>query len=141
MDRGRRDPVPAELLGEPVRAVLRPGEDERLLDPAAPDQVAQEVALALPIDRQDELRDQLRGRVPRRDLDGRRIVEEAKEIRARAIVMPLPPRRTGASIFGRTLETVLTERPARVIIDSSRVDGSPTSSDAARADGSPRVRA
>jgi basic amino acid/polyamine antiporter, APA family len=55
---------------------------------------------------------------------GRRVVEEAKEIRARAIVMPLPPRRTGASLFGRTLETVLTERPARVIIDSSRVDGS-----------------
>jgi len=51
---------------------------------------------------------------------GRRIVEEAKDIRARAIVMPLPPRRTGATIFGRTLETVLTERPARVIIDSSR---------------------
>ena len=51
---------------------------------------------------------------------GRRVVEEAKEIRARAIVMPLPPRRTGASIFGRTLETVLTERPTRVIIDSSR---------------------
>ena len=51
---------------------------------------------------------------------GRRIVEEAKEIRARAVVMPLPPRRAGASIFGRTLETVLTERPCRVIIDSSR---------------------
>ena len=57
---------------------------------------------------------------------GRRIVEEAKDIRARAIVMPLPPRRTGSSLFGRTLETVLTERPARVIIDSSRVDGSKT---------------
>jgi APA family basic amino acid/polyamine antiporter len=54
---------------------------------------------------------------------GRRIVEDAREIRARAIVMPLPPRRTGASIFGRTLETVLSERPARVIIDSSRVEG------------------
>ena len=53
---------------------------------------------------------------------GRRVVEEAKEIRARAIVMPLPPRRTGSSLFGRTLETVLTERPARVIIDSSRQD-------------------
>jgi basic amino acid/polyamine antiporter, APA family len=50
---------------------------------------------------------------------GRRVVEEAKEIRARALVMPLPPRRTGASLFGRTLETVLTERPCRVIIDSS----------------------
>src|SRR3954466_13890284 len=47
---------------------------------------------------------------------GRRIVEEARSIRARAIVMPLPPRRTGASLFGKTLETVLAERPARVII-------------------------
>jgi basic amino acid/polyamine antiporter, APA family len=51
---------------------------------------------------------------------GRRIVEEAKDIRARAIVMSLPPRRTGASLFGKTLETVLSERPCRVIIDSSR---------------------
>jgi APA family basic amino acid/polyamine antiporter len=51
---------------------------------------------------------------------GRRIVEEAREIRARALVMSLPPRRTGMSLFGKTLETVLTERPCRVIIDSSR---------------------
>ncbi|HEY1273862.1 MAG TPA: universal stress protein [Thermoleophilaceae bacterium] len=51
---------------------------------------------------------------------GRRIVEEAKEIRARAVVMALPPRRTGSSLFGKTLETVLAERPCRVIIDSSR---------------------
>jgi APA family basic amino acid/polyamine antiporter len=51
---------------------------------------------------------------------GRRIVEEAKDIRARAIVMSLPPRRTGASPFGKTLETVLAERPCRVIIVSSR---------------------
>jgi APA family basic amino acid/polyamine antiporter len=50
---------------------------------------------------------------------GRRIVLEAREIRARAIVMSLPPKRTGASVFGRTLETVLAERPCRVIIDSS----------------------
>jgi APA family basic amino acid/polyamine antiporter len=50
---------------------------------------------------------------------GRRIVDEAREIRARAIVMSLPRRRTGASLFGRTLETVLEERPCRVIIDSS----------------------
>jgi APA family basic amino acid/polyamine antiporter len=55
---------------------------------------------------------------------GRRIVEEAREIRARALVMSLPPRRAGASLFGKTLETVLAERPCRVIIDSSRgVDG------------------
>jgi basic amino acid/polyamine antiporter, APA family len=57
---------------------------------------------------------------------GRRIVEEAKDIRARAIVMSLPPRRAGVSLFGKTLETVLAERPCRVIIDSSRgVDGRP----------------
>jgi basic amino acid/polyamine antiporter, APA family len=55
---------------------------------------------------------------------GRRIVEEAREIRARALVMTLPPRRAGGSLFGKTLETVLSERPCRVIIDSSRgVDG------------------
>jgi basic amino acid/polyamine antiporter, APA family len=51
---------------------------------------------------------------------GRRIVEEARDIRARALVMSLPPRRTGVSLFGKTLETVLSERPCRVIIDSSR---------------------
>jgi basic amino acid/polyamine antiporter, APA family len=51
---------------------------------------------------------------------GRRVVEEAKDIRARAVVMPLPPRRTGISLFGRTLETVLTDRPCRVIIDASK---------------------
>ncbi|NLT05877.1 MAG: amino acid permease [Solirubrobacterales bacterium] len=51
---------------------------------------------------------------------GRRIVDEAHAIQARAIVMALPPKRTGTSVFGRTLETVLAERPCRVIIDSSR---------------------
>jgi len=50
---------------------------------------------------------------------GRRIVSEAREIHAAAIVMPLPPKRAGSSLFGRTLETVLAERPCRVIIDSS----------------------
>jgi APA family basic amino acid/polyamine antiporter len=34
--------------------------------------------------------------------------------------MSLPPKRTGASLFGRTLEYVLAERPCRVIIESSR---------------------
>jgi basic amino acid/polyamine antiporter, APA family len=63
---------------------------------------------------------------------GRRIVEEAKDIRARAIVMPLPPRRTGKSLFGKSLETVLAERPCRVIIDSTRgVDGKRPESEAA----------
>jgi len=50
---------------------------------------------------------------------GRRIVDEAREIRARAVVMPAPRRKTGMSLLGPTLETVLAERPCRVIIDSS----------------------
>ena len=50
---------------------------------------------------------------------GRRIVEDAVKMRAAAIVMPLPRRVDGASLFGKTLETVLTERPCRVIIESS----------------------
>ena len=49
---------------------------------------------------------------------GRRIVEEAIDMRAAAIVMPLPRRVDGASLFGKTLETVLAERPCRVIIES-----------------------
>ena len=49
---------------------------------------------------------------------GRRIIEEAVDMRAAAIVMPLPQRIDGASLFGKTLETVLTERPCRVIIES-----------------------
>jgi APA family basic amino acid/polyamine antiporter len=48
---------------------------------------------------------------------GRMIVQEARELDARAIVAPLPPR-TGGSLFGKTLETVLAERPCRVIIQS-----------------------
>ena len=50
---------------------------------------------------------------------GRRIVGEAEEIHAAAIVMPVPERRAGSSLFGRTVETVLAERPCRVILDSS----------------------
>ena len=49
---------------------------------------------------------------------GRRIIEEAGDMRATAIVMPLPRRVDGASLFGKTLETVLAERPCRVIIQS-----------------------
>ncbi len=50
---------------------------------------------------------------------GRAIVDEAREIGAAAIVMPLPERAGGGSVFGRTLETVLAERPCRVIIESA----------------------
>jgi basic amino acid/polyamine antiporter, APA family len=48
---------------------------------------------------------------------GRVIVEEAREMGARAIVMPLPSR-TGATVFSKTIETVLAERPCRVIIQA-----------------------
>jgi basic amino acid/polyamine antiporter, APA family len=53
---------------------------------------------------------------------GRRIVEEAEDMRASAIVMSLPRRVAGASLFGKTLETVLSHRPCRVIIESSPAD-------------------
>jgi APA family basic amino acid/polyamine antiporter len=57
---------------------------------------------------------------------GRRIVDEAREMRARAVVMSPPRRRAGASLFGRALETVLAERPARVIIEwEPEVSGAP----------------
>jgi APA family basic amino acid/polyamine antiporter len=50
---------------------------------------------------------------------GRLIVGEARTIKARAIVMAMPPRRAGKTLFGKALETVLAERPCRVIITSS----------------------
>src|SRR5215203_2422199 len=59
---------------------------------------------------------------------GRRIVEEAVDMRAAAIVLALPRRVDGASLFGKTLETVLAERPCRVVIESTP----PQESDARR---------
>jgi APA family basic amino acid/polyamine antiporter len=50
---------------------------------------------------------------------GRRIIQEAEDLRASAIVMGLPRRVAGASLFGRTVETVLADRPCRVIIESA----------------------
>jgi APA family basic amino acid/polyamine antiporter len=47
---------------------------------------------------------------------GRLIVDEAKEMRAAAIVLPLAPRR-GSSLFDATVVTVLAERPCRVIVE------------------------
>jgi len=51
---------------------------------------------------------------------GRRIIDQAHHTRATAVVMPLPPRVSGGSLFGKTLETVLNERPCRVIIQSNQ---------------------
>jgi APA family basic amino acid/polyamine antiporter len=50
---------------------------------------------------------------------GRRIVEEAVDMRAAAIVLALPRRVDGASLFGKTIETVLAARPCRVVIEST----------------------
>jgi APA family basic amino acid/polyamine antiporter len=52
---------------------------------------------------------------------GRVIVQEAREMRARAIVLPLGPRTGGGALFPKTVETVLAERPCRVIIQSDPV--------------------
>jgi len=57
---------------------------------------------------------------------GRMIVREAQGLRAQAIVMPLPARSGGGSLFGKTLETVLGARPCRVVIESFPDDGEGT---------------
>ncbi len=46
---------------------------------------------------------------------GRLVVTAAREMSAKVIVMALPPR-AGGAVFGKTVETVLAERPCRVII-------------------------
>jgi APA family basic amino acid/polyamine antiporter len=50
---------------------------------------------------------------------GHRIVREASEARAQAIVMPMPARRPAGKVLNKTLEVVLGKRPCRVIIDSA----------------------
>jgi basic amino acid/polyamine antiporter, APA family len=65
---------------------------------------------------------------------GRRIIEEAVDMRAAAVVMALPKRAPGLSLFGKTLEIVLAERPCRVIIESAPPDGRPADSGARRAE-------
>jgi len=49
---------------------------------------------------------------------GRAIVQEARQLSSRAIVLPLPPRANPQAGLGRTVETVLAERPCRVIIQT-----------------------
>ena len=58
------------------------------------------------------------------------IVEAATMIRARAIVMPLPPRTAAGTVFGKTVETVLAKRPCRVIIQSDPDTRAPADRDA-----------
>ncbi|MGH2907097.1 MAG: universal stress protein [Solirubrobacterales bacterium] len=56
---------------------------------------------------------------------GRRIVDEAREINARAIVVPLK-RDVGGSLFSSALQKVLADRPCRVIITSEPANEAPT---------------
>ena len=65
-----------ELESEPVRTVLRPGEDQRLVDPAGLDEVAEELTLPLAVDHVDDLGDELRRRVAWRDLDRSRVIQQ-----------------------------------------------------------------
>jgi APA family basic amino acid/polyamine antiporter len=55
---------------------------------------------------------------------GRLIVNEAREMRAAAIVLPMSQRR-GTSLFTEPIETVLTDRPCRVIVERPPLDGGP----------------
>jgi APA family basic amino acid/polyamine antiporter len=50
---------------------------------------------------------------------GHRIVREAIELHAEAIVMSMPQHRPAGKLLNRTLEIVLAKRPCRVIIDSA----------------------
>ncbi len=59
---------------------------------------------------------------------GQAIVDEAKQINAAAIVMPLRYR-GGAPLYGKTLQTVLAKRPCRVIVSADpreSTEGQPT---------------
>ena len=60
VDRDRGDAVQLELLGEAVGAVLGAREDERLVDAAALDELAEQLALAVLVDRDDDLLDEVR---------------------------------------------------------------------------------
>jgi len=88
------------------------------IDASLPEQEAQAVSVI------DEAKVQAGRRVSghvekvRAGQAGRRIVDEATDARAGAIVMPLS--RSGSG-FGRALETVLRERPCRVLVEAGAV--------------------
>jgi len=58
---------------------------------------------------------------------GQAIVDEAHEIDAAAIVMPLRYR-GGAPLYGKTLQTVLAKRPCRVIVSANPAESADGSS-------------
>ena len=76
MDRDGIEALAVEPGREAGRPDLRPGEDEELAQVALPDQVGEELLLAVAVDRVDELVDRVDRRVARRDLDLDRVVED-----------------------------------------------------------------
>jgi APA family basic amino acid/polyamine antiporter len=60
---------------------------------------------------------------------GRRIVDEAVQIQARAIVMGVRRQRRGP-VLGRSLEFVLAHRPCRVIVDTPPPGAAPAAAPA-----------
>ena len=70
------DALAVELVGEPVRADARRDEHQHLLDVARLHEVHQKLALALARHRVNDVRDQLGGRVLRRDLHRDRVAQE-----------------------------------------------------------------
>src|SRR5215212_3253850 len=73
MDRRRANSIALELLRQATRGVLHPREDQRLLDPARLDQLAQELALSSLVDRNDDLAHELGRGLLGRYLDEDRI--------------------------------------------------------------------
>ena len=71
-------PSVVELLGEAIGAVLGAREHERLLDPTRANELAEQRALALAVDLDDDLVHERGGRVLGRDLDQRRIHDEVR---------------------------------------------------------------
>ena len=76
VDRGGMHALAVQLVGEPVCADARRDEDEHLLHAARLDEMHEQLALALARHRVDDVRDQVRGRVLRRDLHGNRVAQE-----------------------------------------------------------------
>jgi hypothetical protein len=82
VDGDRGDAVELELVGESIGAVLRPRENECLVDAAALDELGEQLALPVLVDRDDELSNQFRGSVLGRDLDKDRVLQEVDRERA-----------------------------------------------------------
>ncbi len=77
VDRERGDAVLVKLLGQAVGAVLGAREHQHLVPVVRLDQVGEQLALAVAIDRVDFLADDLHRRIAARDFDHRRRIQEA----------------------------------------------------------------